>query len=121
MLQLGLNYLPGILGLVELLPDGLPGSLQAFVGGLRPVAIEAPVGADLCHEGAIVWILVPALHVAQDVDVPCPLKAKLPSHCVLEFPPDLRSQAHGLVPPGNASNYTALVQLEADASLRNLE
>ena len=64
---------------------------------------------------------MPPMHIEQDVDVPCPLKSKLPPHCGLDFPPDLRCQAHGLVPPGYASDNAALVQLEAYASLRNLE
>ena len=59
-----------MLSLKESLSDGSPGSFQSFLCSLRPVSIETPVDADPRHERAIVWILMLAVHVEEDVNVP---------------------------------------------------
>ena len=62
--------LPRMFCLLEPLFCDFPSFLHVSLEVFRPVAIEPVVDLDLLHEGLIGWILVPWLHIVQDVEVP---------------------------------------------------
>ena len=74
-----LGYLPRVLGLLQPGVVNMPCSLQILPKMFRPVAIEAPVGLDLIHEGTIIWLLMTTVHVIDDVQIACPLVPKVPA------------------------------------------